>query len=160
MPPRYWHVGLCAIAATAIFTLVDNIYLHRSGSLPDLKQIWEFALAVPLLCGSAVTLGAGGAGIWQRILGAAACGVAAGVLSIIIPGAIGAGNFVGVSEMAINSIWRAFIFSIVSIVGVLLTEINLPAPDAGARKAEDRGQEIRRAEAQKIRKSDGRGLKR
>jgi len=41
--------------------------------------------------------------------------------------------------MAINSIWRAFIFTIISIVGVLLTEINLPAPGAGAQRAEDRG---------------------
>ena len=138
MPPRYWHIGLCAIAATAIFALVDNVYLNRSGSLPDLKQIWEFALAVPLLCGSAATLGAGGAGIWQRILGAAACAVAVGIFSIIIPGAIGAGNPVGMSEMAINSIWRAFIFTIISIVGVLLTEINLPAPGAGTQKADER----------------------
>jgi hypothetical protein len=140
MPPRYWHIGLCAIAATAIFALVDNVYLNRSGSLPDLKQIWEFALAVPLLCGSAATLGAGGAGIWQRILGAAAGAVAVGIFSIIIPGAIGAGNPVGMSEMAINSIWRAFIFTIISIVGVLLTEINLPAPGAGAQRAGERRQ--------------------
>jgi hypothetical protein len=140
MKPRYWHIALCAVLAVALFALADYFYLHRYGSLPDLKQIWELALAVPLLCGAAVTLGAGGAGIWQRIRGAALCGAAVGVFSSIVSAGFGAANPIGMSEIAANSIWRAFVFTIVAVIGVLLTEINLPAPVAGKQRTDVRAQ--------------------
>jgi len=140
--PRYWHIALCAIGAMALFVLVDHFHLHQSNRLPDLKQIWGLALVVPLLCGAAVTLGAGGAGIWQRVMGAALCGTAVGVFSTIISAGFEAGNPVGMTEIAVKSIWRAFIFTIISIVGVLLTEINLPALEDGGKgqRSEVRGQ--------------------
>ena len=139
MQPRYWHIVLCAIAAVALFVMVDYYYMHQSGSLPDLRQIWAAALMVPMLCGVAITLGAGGAAMWQRVVGAALCGMTTGVFSIIISAGFGTGNLVGMSEIAVNSIWRAFVFTIVSIIGVLLTEINLPAPEIGGQRSEVRG---------------------
>ncbi|UCD80449.1 MAG: hypothetical protein JSW26_03190 [Desulfobacterales bacterium] len=126
--PRYWHVALCAIAATALFVMVDYFYFHQSGSLPDLKQIWGLALAVPMICGSVVTLGAGGAAIRQRVIGAALCGTAVGVFSAMITAGFSPGNPIAMSEITVNGIWRAFVFTIISVIGVLLTEINLPAP--------------------------------
>jgi len=145
LQPRYWHIALCAIAAVALFVAVDYHFMHQSGSLPDLRQIWAAALVVPILCGAAITLGAGGAAIWQRVVGAGMCGMAAGVFSIIISAGFGTANPIGMSEVAVNSVWRAFVFTIVSIIGVLLTEINLPAPavelqmtEGGAQTAKER----------------------
>jgi hypothetical protein len=113
--------------------VIDLIYLNQSAGLPGLKQIWAFALAIPLLCGVTVTLGAKGAEIKRRIIAAALCGVAAGVFSTIISSAIHGGNPIGFSEIIVNSIWRIFIFTIFSVIGLLLTEIYLPEPsEAGS----------------------------
>jgi hypothetical protein len=135
MQPRYWHVALCALAVIGIFVLVDWLYLNPSGQLPDLKQIWGAIVAVPLICGAAVTLGAGGAELKQRIIAAALCGVVSGFFSTIISAAIGTGNPIGIFEIAVTSVWRVFVLTILSVVGVLFTEINLPEP-------EDRGGEV------------------
>ena len=138
MQPRYWHIALCATAATAIFVMVDSIYLNHSAGLPGLKQIWGFALAVPMICGAAVTLGAGGAEIRQRIIGAALCGVAVGAFSTIISAGINTGDPIGLSEIIVNSVWRIFVFTVFSIFGQLITEISLPEPsEFGSRKTED-----------------------
>jgi hypothetical protein len=126
MQPRYWHVALCAIAAMAIFVGVDLFYLNQSAGLPGLRQIWGFALVIPLICGVAVTLGAAGADIRQRIIGAVLCGVVVGVSSTIISAALVSGIQIGISQIAVNSLWRVFVFSIFSVIGVLATEINLP----------------------------------
>jgi hypothetical protein len=136
-PPRYWHVALCAIAAMAVFVGVDLFYLNQSGGLPNMKQVWAFALAIPLMCGTAVTLGAGGAEIRQRIIGAVLCGVIAGVSSTVISVALAAGSQIGIAQIAVSSLWRVFVFTIFSVIGVLITEIMLPEPtEFGRRKAE------------------------
>ena len=135
MQPRYWHVALCAIAAMAIFVGVDLFYLNQSAGLPGLKQIWGFALVIPLICGVAVTLGAAGADMRQRIIGAVLCGVVAGVSSTIISAALVSGVQIGISQIAVNSLWRVFVFSIFSVIGVLTTEINLPGPEAGEERS-------------------------
>lgn len=138
MPPRYWHVALCAICAMAVFVVIDLIYLNQSAGLPGLKQIWGVALALPLICGAAVTLGAGGAAIKQRIIGAVLCGVTVGISSIVISLALAGATEVGFSQMAVNSVWRVFVFTIFSVVGVLVTEINLPEPADRGQRADDR----------------------
>jgi len=125
MQPRYWHVALCAIAAMAIFVGVDLFYLKQSAGLPGLKQTWGFALAIPLICGAAVTLGAAGADIRQRIIGAVLCGVVVGVSSPIVSAAVVSGTQIGISQIAVNSLWRFFAFTIFSVIGVLVTEVNL-----------------------------------
>ena len=137
MPPRYWHVALCALVAMAIFVVIDLFYLNHSAGLPGLKQIWGFALAIPLICGVAVTLGAGGAEIRQRIIGAVLCGVIVGVSSPIVSVALVSGNQIGISEILVNSLWRVFVFTIFSVLGVLITEVNLPEPKDRWQKAED-----------------------
>jgi len=125
MQPRYWHVALCAIAAMAIFVGVDLFYLKQSAGLPGLKQTWGFALAIPLICGAAVTLGAAGADIRQRIIGAVLCGVVVGVSSPIVSAAVVSGTQIGISQIAVNCLWRFFAFTIFSVIGVLVTEVNL-----------------------------------
>jgi hypothetical protein len=126
MKPRYWHIVLCAIAGTGIFAIVDSLYLNKFGDLPNLKVIWGIAVIVPLLIGIAATVGAGGAALWKRIAGAAICGAAVGIISAVISGWFGANDSVEISVIAINCLWRAFVFTTVSVTGVLLTEINMP----------------------------------
>ena len=128
MRPRYWHVVLCAVAGTGIFVSADWLYMDQFGALPGLKVIWGFAVIVPLLIGTVVTLGAGGAALWKRIAGAALCAVAVGVFSAIVSGLFGTSAPVGASTIAIIGIWRAFVFTMISVLGVLLTEIKMPEP--------------------------------
>jgi hypothetical protein len=125
MRPRYWHVVLCAVAGTGIFVSADWLYMDQFGALPGLKVIWGFAVIVPLLIGTVVTLGAGGAALWKRIAGAALCAVAVGVFSAIVSGLFGTSTPVGASTIAIIGIWRAFVFTMISVLGVLLTEVKI-----------------------------------
>jgi hypothetical protein len=128
MEPRYWHIVLCAIAASGIFPLADFAYLRNLGELPGLKVMWGLAVLVPMLCGAAVTLGAGGAALWKRIIGAAICGGVVGVLYTAVSVILGYGGPTGVGEITTGCVWRAFVFTIFSTIGVLLTELKLPEP--------------------------------
>jgi len=138
MPPRYWHVALCATAAMAAFVGVDLFYLNQSAGLPALRQIWAFALAIPLICGAAVTLGAGGSEIRQRIIGAVLCAVIVGVSSTLISAALAVGSQIGISQIAVSSLWRVFVFTIFCVIGVLITEIMLPEPEVRGQRTDDR----------------------
>jgi len=84
---------------------------------------------VPLLIGIVATIGAGGAPLWKRIAGAALCGVIVGLSSTVLSGLLGTNDPIGVSAIAINGVWRAFVFTLVSVSGVLLTEIKMPEPE-------------------------------
>jgi len=126
--PRYWHIALCATAGSAIFGLVDFAYLAEFGELPGLWDIWPAAVIVPALCGGAVTLWAGGAATGKRVVGAAVCGAAIGVLYTFMPVLMGYAGPTPAGEMASNLLWRIFIATLVSTGGMLLTEIQLPEP--------------------------------
>ncbi len=102
--------------------------MDQFGALPGLKVIWGFAVIVPLLIGTVVTLGAGGAALWKRIAGAALCAQPSGYSARLFPGWLGANDQIEISVIAINCLWRAFVFTIVSVLGVLLTEVNMPEP--------------------------------
>jgi hypothetical protein len=128
MQPRYWHIAVCAIAGLAIFGLVDYFYLWKSGAVPGLKEMWVPAVLVPLLCGAAVTLGAGGASLPKRIIGAALCGGMVGILYTAETAILAANGLIGINEIATAGVWRVFIFTILSAIGVILTELNLPEP--------------------------------
>jgi len=121
MKPRYWHAGLCAVTTAGIMGLADFIYLRNFGELPGMRDIWPLVILAPLICGTAITLGCGGAALGKRIVTATAGGVLAG--------AIYAGISVFLSHeggiLAI-CIWRMFIFAILSTIGAIATEIKLP----------------------------------
>jgi hypothetical protein len=129
VPPRYWHIGLCMAAGVVIFVTADLFYMNKFGGLPHVKEVWFLSLIVPLLCGATVTLGAGGAAIWNRVIGAVLCAVTVGVFSTLISGFIGTGDSIGFSDIAVISLWRIFVFTILSVVGLFLTEIKLPEPE-------------------------------
>ena len=128
MKPRYWHILLSAIAGAGIFGVTDFAYIRWSGELPSLRGIWFMAVIVPLLCGAVVTLGAGGASLWKRVIGGVVCGGAIGVLYALMPAILGYGAPIGAGDVLVNGVWRVFVFTIMSTIGVLLTEIKLPEP--------------------------------
>jgi len=119
--PRYWHAGLCAVATAGIFGLADFIYLRNIGELPGLRDIWWLVILATLACGAAVTLGCAGAALGKRIVTAAVCGILAGAIYAGI-------SFFFSHEGGIvaSSIWRMFIFAILSTIGAIATEIKLP----------------------------------
>jgi hypothetical protein len=127
MVPRYWHMALCAVSAAGLFALTDLTYLRSAGALPGLREIWTLALLVPLICGAVVTLGAGGASLRERIIGAAACGASIGVIYTAVSALLGSG-LVDAGAVVTELLWRVFLFGIFCVVGVLLTELRLPEP--------------------------------
>jgi hypothetical protein len=126
LKPRSWHIIVCALAATGLFLLVNDILIKNFESLPLLKDIWPFAIIIPLLCGAVVTLGAGGASLGKRVIGGALCGSLLGIFYTIAETISLQGIAVAFSDILITVAWLVFVFSIMSTIGVLLTEINLP----------------------------------
>ncbi len=131
MEPRYWHVGLYAIAAAGIFGIVDFAYISSVQVLPSLKEIWWFSVLVPPLCGAAVTFGCGGAVLWKRIAAAAVCGAAVGMLYPAVSAMLAYGKPIAVGEIAIGCVWRVFVFAGLSTIGAIVTELKLPEPGLG-----------------------------
>jgi len=126
---RYWHIGVCIILGTAIFGISDVTHLMNTGMLPALKTLWWLSVLVPLLSGSIVTLGFGGARMSERIIGAAVCGAFVGLISTTVSSILLYGTGILVGDVLIQCAWRIFIFSIVSSIGAIITEINWPDPD-------------------------------
>jgi len=129
MAKRYWHIPLCAVAATGIFGIADFVYLGNVGNLPELKAIWWLSICVPMLCGAVVTLGYGGESLGKRFVGAAICGAAMGVFYTGVSAFLGPNGGILVGEIATNGMWRIFMFSIFSVFGAILTELKLADPD-------------------------------
>lgn len=126
---RYWHVGLCAAAAAVMFGLADSVYLERTKALPNLADIWWLVVLVSLICGVAVTLGCGGAQLWKRIVAAAVCGAVTGVFYMAVSALLVHINAVAADHFVAGCLWRAFVFSLFSTIGAIVTEIQLPDPD-------------------------------
>jgi len=127
--PRYWHVGLCVIAAVSILGLADFSYLHKTEELPSLKDIWLLVIALSLVCGAVVTLGCGGAAVSKRIIAAAICGILIGFLYTAVSIILSQNSGIEAHNILARSVWRIFIFTILSIIGAIVTELRLPDPD-------------------------------
>ena len=132
--PRYWHILLYALAGSGIFLMIDFFYYMHYAELPNLRTIWAFALAIPVICGAAVTLGAGGAPLSKRVIAGTLCGVLVGILYGVLSPALANNVQLGAYDIAINCVWRVFVFSILAVIGVLVTELKLPEPEAGGGK--------------------------
>jgi len=126
---RFWHISLIAMTAAIIFGAADFIYLKHLGELPSLKAIWWLALLLPPACGALVTLGGGGATLGQRFIGAAGCGITAGLLYTAISAFLTQSNGISLGALGASCLWRVFLFSIFSTIGAIVTELNLPDPD-------------------------------
>jgi hypothetical protein len=93
-----------------------------------LKDIWPLAALVPLVCGSLITLGCGGAALRKRIIAAAVGGAAIGLLYTVVSAIPGHGVPAPVGKIAAGCFWRVFVFAIFSTVGAVATELKLPEP--------------------------------
>jgi hypothetical protein len=127
--PRYWHVGLCSVIAAAIFGLADFVYIGRTGGLPSLRSIWLLVIALPLVCGAVVTLGCGGASVGKRIIAAAVCGILTGLLYTAVSIILSQNSGFEANNILARGVWRIFIFTILSAIGAIATELKLPDPD-------------------------------
>lgn len=122
---RFWHIGVGAVAAAVIFGLADFTYLNHIGELPSLKTIWWLSFFIPMLCGSIVTLGCGGATLGERFFGAAVCGAIVGILYTAVSAMLVYSIGISVGAVASNLLWRIFIFSIFAFFGAVITELKL-----------------------------------
>ena len=130
--PRYWHTGLCALAAAGVFGLVGYSHFRLAGHLPALREHWSLLIAVPLLCGTLVTLGSGGAALGKRIAAAAISGILTAVLATLLSAAIAGTSLPADTHLVVvQGVWRVFIFTILSTVGAAITELTLPEPGQG-----------------------------
>ena len=129
MKPRYRHIVLCAAVMAGAFGLVDFAYLKTVGELPNLRDIWPLAALLPLVCGAAVTLGCGGAGLGRRIAAAAGGGAAAAGFYTAASAALGSGAAITTGQVTTALAWRIFVFAVLSTIGAVITELKLPDPD-------------------------------
>jgi hypothetical protein len=129
MNKQYWHIVLCALAAGGVLGFADFIYLKSAGELPGLKEIWWLALLVPMSCGAVVTLGCGGAALWERIVGAAVCGVLLGVFYTAASSSLQGDDPFLIGAIIASCIWRIFVFAIFSVIGAIIMELKLPDPE-------------------------------
>jgi hypothetical protein len=123
LKPRYWHIPLCAIATVGLYAFAEFIYLENTGLLPGLNKLWWLAVIVPqlLISGAIITSGCGGAELNKRIVTSALCGALIGILSTAVSALISYnGGFIAIC------VWRVFIFAILSTIGAIITELNLP----------------------------------
>ena len=130
LKPRYWHIMIYALLGAGIFSIADYASIGAFQQLASLKKLWYIAVFGPLICGGLVTLGAGGATLSKRIIGGVVCGGLIGAFSIAIPSMLEYGSIIASSDMIATGIWRSFVCSIMSGIGVILTEIKLPGSDA------------------------------
>jgi hypothetical protein len=128
--PRDWPVPVCALAVVAAFATAEALHLRAAGTLPTLREIWWLAAVLPLVCGAVVTLAAGGASLTRRLLAAVFCGVSVGVVSTAITAQFAAPNAAGPGALATTAAWRVFAFGVLSPVGAILAELQLPEPCA------------------------------
>jgi hypothetical protein len=127
VPVRYWHIPLCALAAAAVFFLIDWIWLRQTGSIPMLKNIWCATVFIPAVCGSVVTIFAGGMRLWKRFVWSAATGALAGLFYTV------ANTFIvslSGSGFVLPARWpfRLFFFAVFACIGAIITELKLPDP--------------------------------
>ncbi len=128
--PRYWHVGVCVIVATAILGFIE--YLHVN---PDrftaIHNYFESALTVfiPLVSGSIITLYCAGATFWRRIVSSVSFAILTGILYTVVSTMIALSGQIVISTFISDCIWQIFLFSIISVIGVIFTELLIPDPD-------------------------------
>ena len=132
LPKRYWHIVLCVTLGTAIFGISDAVHLVNTGMLPGLKSLWGLSILVPLICGAIVTVGYGGAKMSERIVGAAGCGIGIGLLPAAVFSILSLGTDILAGDVVIHGVWRLFIYSIIAVIGAIVTEINWPDPEVSS----------------------------
>ena len=126
--PRYWHIGLCALAATGLWAIADISHIHHVAKLPSLADVWWLSLLIPFACGMGVTMGCAGAELVKRFVAATLCGVLTGVLSTLAATALAYSAGLASGEITSDLVWRIFAFSILTLIGAIAAELRVPDP--------------------------------
>ncbi|MFA5424539.1 MAG: hypothetical protein WC374_11855, partial [Phycisphaerae bacterium] len=139
-PVRYWHIPFCAIAAAFAFAIADCVWLGQIGTIPTLRDIWYATILLPVFCGSAVTLYAGGMKLWKRFVWAAAAGLLAGILYTIATALIVS---IWDSDVAFPARWpfRLFFLAVLSCIGAIITELRMPSANLEQELRDNSGRE-------------------
>ncbi len=132
---RFWHIGLWALAAGILMGGVEVVYfmhLQFSGQ----KALWWLAIPISLMGGVLTTLGAGGATLWERIVGSVVCGLLSGIVYTafsmrFFPADVPPGFFIAAG------VWRLFAFTVFAVIGAILTELKIQDPDLKQTRSRD-----------------------
>ncbi len=124
--PRYWHIVLCSLTAAAALGWADKIGFDRTEQMPSLKDLWWLVIGAGYGCGALVTLACRGATLGQRILSATLSGFLSAAAYTYATVAIAASAQIHVDGLWIIGVWRVFVLVILTVLGTLLTEIQLP----------------------------------
>jgi hypothetical protein len=127
MPARRWHMLPIAAAGAAVLGATAWLQGRNLGHLPALGDIWWCLLLTPLICGSLYTLMAGGLALNRRIVGAALCGLLGALLFSLVSFWL-SGWSTPPGQLVSESVWKAFILTVLAPIGALLTELFLPEP--------------------------------
>lgn len=128
MKPRYWHIFLYAAGAAALLGTADMLFLKYAGVIPVLKNTWWFAAVLIIIGAVGVTLGNGGAALSKRIVSASFFGILAALLYTALTAFwVMGGDFV-TGDILVRAAWRLFIFTVLSAVAAVVTELRLPDP--------------------------------
>jgi hypothetical protein len=136
---RYWPALACLVGAAVAWALIDWVYVARTGLAPTLKALWYIAPLPALLMGAGAARLARGGSVARRVHVAVACGIALGVIAATVGVWIVQSNVEDVSTAlaggesltryaATSAAWRAFWFSVLSVLGCLLAEVTARAP--------------------------------
>jgi hypothetical protein len=129
LEPRYWHVPLCAIISACVFVGSERVYFMNTSIWPHLSNVWYVAAAVGIACGMAVAALCAGAAGWKRIVAAAVCGAAIGIISTLITPLVDGSAQVAANTMVISALWRVFAFTIYASIGAIIWELTAGDPD-------------------------------
>ncbi len=127
-PLRYWHAVGCVIAAVAAFAFAYNNYLDEYWKLPRLRDFWWLVILSSVLCGVAVTLGAGGAVLWRRIVTATVSGVAIGIFAAVAAAILDHGA-AAISKLVVLCAMHTFASAVLATIAAIIAEMMLPDPD-------------------------------
>ncbi|MFC2158197.1 hypothetical protein ACFLT9_10205 [Acidobacteriota bacterium] len=129
---RTWHLPLLILSAGLLLALIDYLYFQQAGHLPGLNEVWWLVLWIPLLFSTLVSKAAGGASMAKRLVLGLLSGMGTALLYTLfktwllpsfISGISTPGPFLSIlGQMGLMSLWLAFIFSLLSLVGVFFIE--------------------------------------
>ena len=136
LPARLWHTIPIIILSTCLFGAIDWAYWMKWKIVPtinDIWPVWPAIVLIPILIGALTTIGAGGMRLIGRIKLAAVTGIVAavgyiGIHSALIFSAPAGGADIGLWMLVKDGSWSLFIFTLLSVVSVIFTEMLLPEP--------------------------------
>ena len=136
LTPRIWHAAIVVAAAALLMGVLADACRAAYGTLPTIWNVWPAVLLVPIAVGVLVILPAGGLALSRRIRMAVISGAAAGMGYAIVTAALVFVPFLGgsatntdlVGQIGKTGAWSVFLFTLLTTVSALVTEINLPEP--------------------------------